>query len=166
MFAKGANTFVHDCVICKQSLCWMHLFDSAVWTGIINELLVQVPCSAALKPCTSLEEFSAKKRCRYMMRTSAWKSRLSTSGESLMRTPKPSAAWDPNAGSVNREKSWNTESNLTPSVWSRTGETGDETNTTWSVRAEDSGWYRKSRALATCAKKRVYLSLTDHMHQW
>lgn len=65
-----------------------------------------VPCGAELKPWTSLAEFSVKKRWRYMMRTSAWQLRFSTSGESLMRREKPSAAIVPSSESPSREKSW------------------------------------------------------------
>lgn len=65
-----------------------------------------VPCSAELKPCTSLAEFSAKKRWRYIMRTSAWQLRCSTSEESLIRMEKLSAAWEPSSGSLNNEKIW------------------------------------------------------------
>ena len=66
---------------------------------------VCVPGGAELKPCTSLAEFSEKKRWRYMMRTSAWQLRLSTSDESLMRRENPSATRGPNALSLSNEKS-------------------------------------------------------------
>lgn len=65
-----------------------------------------VPCGAALKPLTSLAEFSLKKRWRYMMRTSAWQPRFRTSAESLISSKKPSAAIGPRSASSSRENSF------------------------------------------------------------
>lgn len=58
-----------------------------------------------MNPCTSLAEFSLKKRWRYMRRTSAWQPRFRTSGESLMSSRKASAAGAPRSESSSRENS-------------------------------------------------------------
>lgn len=121
-----------------------------------------LPWAASLNPCTNLAEFSLKKRWRYMMRTSAWQLRFRTSTESAINRESPSAASRPRWSSLSREKSWRRWEGGTDaqSCAERVHKHRWESDRalTLSVRAENRGWYRRSRALETWRHKHVQIT--------